>query len=255
MSSMCRHFFLSRKQVSGDDVMPMGGKRLRHVRGSTHGIALLKAYTRGKLTVHIPNGCTGGDDKASSMLSSHIGALVQQHVPFETSKWKEVPDERRSAINKENRAKLKIVHTSGARSFQRARALLEKMEALQLQHESEGKSYTEVEIFAEVLGTKAGYVRGLGCSVRASGQAVRYGADDARASANDGGATTEERRRADADDGRVAMKKDEEHQKMMEEQQRSLVEQQERRMQLMAEQMREQLMEQIRQLQSRSTPK
>ncbi|KAB1209581.1 hypothetical protein CJ030_MR6G020531 [Morella rubra] len=69
---------------------------------------------------------------------------------------------RRSAINKENRAKLKIVHTLGARSFQRARALLEKMEALQLQHESEGKSYTEVEIFAEVLGTKAGYVRGLG---------------------------------------------------------------------------------------------
>ncbi|KAB1212348.1 hypothetical protein CJ030_MR5G025116 [Morella rubra] len=109
----------------------------------------------------------------------------------------------RSAINKENRAKLKIVHTSGARSFQRARALLknpesdeispallykkthtnkdgmwtsedarenfEKMEALQLQHESEGKSYTEVEIFAEVLGTKAGYVRGLGRSVRSVG--------------------------------------------------------------------------------------
>ncbi|KAB1212380.1 hypothetical protein CJ030_MR5G020713 [Morella rubra] len=101
--------------------------------------------------------------------------------------------QRRSAINKENRAKLKIVHTSGARSFQRARALLknpesdeispallykkthtnkdgmwtsedarenfEKMEALQLQYKSEGKSYTEVEIFAEVLGTKAGYVK------------------------------------------------------------------------------------------------
>ncbi|KAB1226979.1 hypothetical protein CJ030_MR1G015953 [Morella rubra] len=29
---------------------------------------------------------------ASSMLSSHIGALVRQHVPFETSKWKDVPD-------------------------------------------------------------------------------------------------------------------------------------------------------------------
>ncbi|KAB1209660.1 hypothetical protein CJ030_MR6G029203 [Morella rubra] len=38
----------------------------------------------------------------------------------------------------------------------------EKIEALQLQHESEGKPYTEVEIFAEVLRTKAGYVRGLG---------------------------------------------------------------------------------------------
>ncbi|KAB1219512.1 hypothetical protein CJ030_MR3G012308 [Morella rubra] len=68
--------------------------------------------------------------------------------------------QRRSAINKENRAKLKIVDTYGTRSFQRAKALL---------HESEGKSYTEVEIFAEVLGTKAGYVRGLGRSVRSVG--------------------------------------------------------------------------------------
>ncbi|KAB1211822.1 hypothetical protein CJ030_MR5G010050 [Morella rubra] len=32
----------------------------------------------------------------------------------------------------------------------------EKMEALQLQQESEGKSYTEVEIFAVVLAKKAG---------------------------------------------------------------------------------------------------
>ncbi|KAB1223228.1 hypothetical protein CJ030_MR2G002972 [Morella rubra] len=55
--------------------------------------------------------------------------------------------QRRSAINKENRAKLKIVHTL-------ERGSIEKMEALQLQHESEGKSYTEVEIFAEVLGRK-----------------------------------------------------------------------------------------------------
>ncbi|KAB1228176.1 hypothetical protein CJ030_MR5G027066 [Morella rubra] len=43
------------------------------------------------------------------------------------------------------------------------------MEALQLQHELEGKPYTEVEIFVEVLGTKAGYVRGLDCSVRSVG--------------------------------------------------------------------------------------
>ncbi|KAB1200728.1 hypothetical protein CJ030_MR0G006504 [Morella rubra] len=39
------------------------------------------------------------------------------------------------------------------------------MEALQLQHESEGKSYTKVEIFLEVLGTKVGYMQGLGRSV------------------------------------------------------------------------------------------
>ncbi|KAB1200996.1 hypothetical protein CJ030_MR0G005320 [Morella rubra] len=75
--------------------------------------------------------------------------------------------QRRSAINKENRAKLKIVHTSGARSFQRARALLVRKNGGVT--ESKGKSYTEVEIFAEVLGTKAGYVRGLGRSVLSVG--------------------------------------------------------------------------------------
>ncbi|KAB1220016.1 hypothetical protein CJ030_MR3G018314 [Morella rubra] len=62
---------------------------------------------------------------------------------------------QRSAINRENRAKLKIVHTSGARSFQCARAL-KKLKALQLQHESEEKSYIEVEIFAKVLGMNSG---------------------------------------------------------------------------------------------------
>ncbi|KAB1226961.1 hypothetical protein CJ030_MR1G007854 [Morella rubra] len=36
---------------------------------------------------------------------------------------------RRSAINKKNRAKLKIVHTSGARSFQRMKALLKNLES------------------------------------------------------------------------------------------------------------------------------
>ncbi|KAB1215435.1 hypothetical protein CJ030_MR4G010554 [Morella rubra] len=46
------------------------------------------------------------------------------------------------------------------------------MEALRLQHESKGKSYTEVEIFAEVLGMKAGYMRGLGRSVRSVGSSL-----------------------------------------------------------------------------------
>ncbi|KAB1227465.1 hypothetical protein CJ030_MR1G023799 [Morella rubra] len=343
---------------------------IRYVRGSTRGIALLKARTGGKLTVHIPDGRTGGDDKVSSMLSSHIGALIRQHVPFDTSKWKEVPEgvksyvmnrvlddfqldydraedrftvtstmntayrmhrnrmfqhysvfnskeealehpypemnkeewtrvcdlfvseefQSRSTINKENRAKLKIVHTSGARSFQRVRALLEKMRALQLQNESEGKSYTEVEIFAEVLGTKTSYVRGLGRSVRSVGSSSSVSFVDLSRKLDEARLQIEEIRarqleyeaflvkqsdmeqtmrehlqmmeeqQQKKDEKLMQMmaeqqrKKDEEHRKMMEEQQRTLVEQQERRMQLMAEQMCEQLVEQIRQLQSRSTP-
>ncbi|KAB1207155.1 hypothetical protein CJ030_MR7G011476 [Morella rubra] len=152
---------------------------IKHIQGSTRGIALLKASTRGKLTGHISDGRTGGDDKASSMLSSHIGVLVRQHVPFEMSKWKEVPDEVKSYVmnrvlknpesDKISPALLyKKTHTNkdGMWTSKDARKNFEKIEALQLQHESEGKSYTEVEIFAEVLGTKAGYVRGLGRLVR-----------------------------------------------------------------------------------------
>ena len=38
-----------------------------------------------------------------------------------------------------------------------------------MQYQSEGKPYTKVEIFAELLGTKAGYVCSLGRSVRSVG--------------------------------------------------------------------------------------
>ncbi|KAB1222862.1 hypothetical protein CJ030_MR2G018632 [Morella rubra] len=217
-----------------------------------------------------------------SVFNSKEEALEHLYPDMNKEEWTRVCDlfaseefQRRSAINKENRAKLKIVHTSGVRSFQRARALLEKMEALQLQHESEGKSYTEVEIFAEVLGTKAGYVRGLGRSVWSVGSSslvasidlsrrleeARLEIEEMRArqmeyetlliKLSDMEQTMrehlqmieEQQRKKDKELMQIMVeqqwKKDEEHQKMMQEQQRNLVEQQERRMQLMAEQMRE----------------
>ncbi|KAB1212636.1 hypothetical protein CJ030_MR5G009678 [Morella rubra] len=154
------------------------------------------------------------------------------------------------------------------------------MEVLQLQHELEGKSYTEVEIFAEVLGTKVGYVRGLGRSVRSVGSSSSASSVDLSRRLEEARLEIEEMRarqmeyevllvkwsnmeqtmrehlqmieeqQRKKDEELMQMmaeqqrKKDEEHQKMMQEQQRNLVEQQERRMQLMAEQMREQLMEQ-----------
>ncbi|KAB1213501.1 hypothetical protein CJ030_MR5G003429 [Morella rubra] len=54
----------------------------------------------------------------------------------------------------------KKTHTNkdGMWTSENARKNFEKIEALQLQHESEGKSYSEVEIFIEVLETKASYV-------------------------------------------------------------------------------------------------
>ncbi|KAB1220262.1 hypothetical protein CJ030_MR3G003078 [Morella rubra] len=40
----------------------------------------------------------GGDDKASSMLSSHIGLLVRSHVPFDVVNWSKVSDEVKSYV-------------------------------------------------------------------------------------------------------------------------------------------------------------
>ncbi|KAB1217449.1 hypothetical protein CJ030_MR4G018354 [Morella rubra] len=50
-----------------------------------------------------------------SVFNSKEGALEHPYPEMNKEEW----TRRRSAINKENRAKLKIVHTSGARSFQR----------------------------------------------------------------------------------------------------------------------------------------
>ncbi|KAB1206517.1 hypothetical protein CJ030_MR7G000027 [Morella rubra] len=100
-----------------------------------------------------------------SMFNSKEEALEHPYPEMNKEEWTRVCDlfaskNFRSAINKENRAKLKIVHTSGARSFQLtrkthtnkdgmwtledARENFEKMEALQLQYESEEKSYTDL---------------------------------------------------------------------------------------------------------------
>ncbi|KAB1219357.1 hypothetical protein CJ030_MR3G001160 [Morella rubra] len=74
-----------------------------------------------------------------SVFNSKEEALEHPYPDMNKEEWTRVCDlfaseefQRRSAINKENRAKLKIVHTSGARSFQRARALLKNLESVRL---------------------------------------------------------------------------------------------------------------------------
>ncbi|KAB1215817.1 hypothetical protein CJ030_MR4G010969 [Morella rubra] len=217
-----------------------------------------------------------------SVFNSKEEALEHPYPDMNKEEWTCVCDlfaseefQRRSAINKENRAKLKIVHTSGARSFQRARALLknpesdeispallykkthtnkdgmwtsedarenfEKMEALQLQHESEGKSYTEVEIFAEVLGMKAGYVRGLGRSVRSVGSSSSASSVDLSQRLEEARLQIEEMRARQLEYEALLVKRSDmeqmmqEHLQMMEEQQRK---KDEELMQMMAEQQR-----------------
>ncbi|KAB1209747.1 hypothetical protein CJ030_MR6G001834 [Morella rubra] len=168
-----------------DDVMPAGGKRLRcdsSFRAESTPDDFQLDYDRAKDRITVTSTMNTAYRTHRNRMFQHYlvfnskeEALEHLYPEMNKEEWTRVCDlfaseefQRRSAINKENRAKLKIVHTSKARSFQRARALLvRKMEGVQLQHESEGKSYIEVEIFTEVLGMKVGYVRGLG----------RYGAD------------------------------------------------------------------------------
>ncbi|KAB1216038.1 hypothetical protein CJ030_MR4G022481 [Morella rubra] len=102
-----------------------------------------------------------------SVFNSKEEALEHPYPEMNKEEWTHVCDlftseefQRRSAINKENRAKLKIVHTSGARKKWKCYSC----------STSQRESHTlKWRFFAEVLGTKAGYVRGLGCSVRSVG--------------------------------------------------------------------------------------
>ncbi|KAB1205501.1 hypothetical protein CJ030_MR7G025994 [Morella rubra] len=100
---------------------------------------------------------------------------------------------KRSEQNKKNRSKLTVNHAAGSRSFQRTRACMknqesgninpaelykknytnkdgiwtsegareiyERMDAFQRQCDLEGKTYTEIEVYSEILGKKSGYVR------------------------------------------------------------------------------------------------
>ena len=63
-----------------------------------HGLALKNVRIAGKLSVHIPDGHTSSDDKESSMLSTHIGSLVQSHVPFNMVNWSKVFNEVKSYV-------------------------------------------------------------------------------------------------------------------------------------------------------------
>ncbi|KAB1205755.1 hypothetical protein CJ030_MR7G028060 [Morella rubra] len=240
--------------------MPAGGKRLRcdssvRAESSPGTLAVSGPSLRDRNELPSPDTASPvGTQSSCASYRTHRNRMFQHYSVFNSKEealehpypemnkeeWTRVCDlfaseefQRRSAINKENRAKLKIVHTSGARSFQRTRALLleearlqiEEMRARQLEYEALLVKRSDMEqTMREHLQMMEEQQR------KKDEELMQMMAEQQR-------------------------KKDEEHRKMMEEQQRTLVEQQERRMQLMAEQMREQLVEQIRQLQSRSTPK
>ncbi|KAB1228181.1 hypothetical protein CJ030_MR5G008778 [Morella rubra] len=93
-----------------------------------------------------------------SVFNSKEEALEHPYPEMNKEEW----TRRRSAINKENRAKLKIVHTSGARSFpthksvvissvdlsrklEEARLEIEEMRARQLEYEALLVKWSDME--------------------------------------------------------------------------------------------------------------
>ncbi|KAB1212967.1 hypothetical protein CJ030_MR5G005113 [Morella rubra] len=72
----------------------------------------------------------------------------------------------RSRINTNNKVKSKAHHIGGSRPFVWHRKKLEKMVEIQSQSTTESGAPKDVDIFTQVLGTRSGYVRGLGHSVK-----------------------------------------------------------------------------------------
>ncbi|KAB1216076.1 hypothetical protein CJ030_MR4G026978 [Morella rubra] len=135
------------------------------------------------------------------------GGLRRPHHMFvlrvhpTTARWLRASLQGKSEINRRNRSKLTVYHTTGTKSFARkrhellgavhidevgpadlyaashkrkngewicdaARMNFEKMMEVEAQATMEGRTLTDVEVFTQVLGEKRGYVRGLGDSVR-----------------------------------------------------------------------------------------
>ncbi|KAB1216595.1 hypothetical protein CJ030_MR4G007131 [Morella rubra] len=97
------------------------------------------------MPVSIPDEHRGTDGDESSRLATLIGTLVRMHAPFGMPTW----------------AKL----SNSIKEYIRER-VLEKMVEIQSQSTTESGAPKDVDIFTQVLGTKSGYVRRLGHSVK-----------------------------------------------------------------------------------------
>ncbi|KAB1226340.1 hypothetical protein CJ030_MR1G002810 [Morella rubra] len=131
---------------------------------------------------------------------SKEAALLKPHPDTTKEQWKELCDlftseafMKQSEQNKKNRSKLTVNHAAGSRSFQCTRACMKNQESSNInpvelykknytnkdgiwtsegareiyrQCDLEGKTYTEIEVYSEILGKKSGYVRGLGRAVK-----------------------------------------------------------------------------------------
>ncbi|KAB1220492.1 hypothetical protein CJ030_MR3G015745 [Morella rubra] len=69
-------------------------------------------------------------------------------------------------INPAELYKKNYTNKDGIWTSEGAREIYERMDAFQRQCDLEGKTYTEIEVYSEILGKKSGYVQGLGRAVK-----------------------------------------------------------------------------------------
>ncbi|KAB1220225.1 hypothetical protein CJ030_MR3G017049 [Morella rubra] len=103
---------------------------------------------------------------------SKEAALLKPHPDTTEEQWKELCDlftseafmknQESGNINPAELYKKNYTNKDGIWTSEGAREIYERMDAFQRQCDLEGKTYTEIEVYSEILGKKSGYVRGLG---------------------------------------------------------------------------------------------
>ncbi|KAB1199782.1 hypothetical protein CJ030_MR0G013379 [Morella rubra] len=107
---------------------------------------------------------------------SKEAALLKPHPDTTEEQWKELCDlftseafmknQESGNINPAELYKKNYTNKDGIWTSEGAREIYERMDAFQRQCDLEGKTYTEIEVYSEILGKKSGYVRGLGRAVK-----------------------------------------------------------------------------------------
>ncbi|KAB1219956.1 hypothetical protein CJ030_MR3G022810 [Morella rubra] len=107
---------------------------------------------------------------------SEEAALLKPHPDTTEEQWKELCDlftseafmknQESGNINPVELYKKNYTNKDGIWTSEGAREIYERMDAFQRQCDLEGKTYTEIEVYSEILGKKSGYVRGLGRAVK-----------------------------------------------------------------------------------------
>ncbi|KAB1215593.1 hypothetical protein CJ030_MR4G001643 [Morella rubra] len=111
----------------------------------------------------VNEGISQGTPACPSSCAS-TSASKQDHFDLDYTRHED--KNQSSNINPAELYKKNYTNKDGIWTSEGAREIYERMDAFQRQCDLEGKTYTEIEVYSEILGKKSGYVRGLGRAVK-----------------------------------------------------------------------------------------